>query len=127
MSLLLKRRNKWQVALPVLVLYLLIFSVQAFFNFDIAQKPALSASASFAKVKACNQENVSQTKGRAVPVTKLRLNKRFQQENIPVNLPAGVATPVLYAPLKPHFLSRGNLYHSTFLLAYTLRGPPGSV
>ena len=122
----LKQRNvnTWFVKLPVMMIYLMFFAVQLFFNFDIAQRSALLNYSTITKVESGHKTVVHQGKSKPTATSKIRLNKRFQPSSIPAILDCIPDQPVYYAPLKPVALTRGSLYQFDFYSAHTLRGPP---
>lgn len=124
MSLKQRKLNTWFVKLPVMMIYLMFFAVQLFFNFDIAQRSALVGHSSISNLESGHKTVVHQDKAKPTATTKIRLNKRFQPSSIPVILNDIPELPVLYAPLTPMALAAGNLYQFDFYSAHTLRGPP---
>ncbi|MES2332293.1 MAG: hypothetical protein V4539_21980 [Bacteroidota bacterium] len=107
-----------------MILYLLFFAVQVFFNFDVAQKKPLAQNTAFAKSSAGHSKNLQHYKSKPHSTSKIRLNKRFQPTTIPGIFHDLADVPVLYAQLKPVPLSQGNLYSLVFLSTHSLRGPP---
>ncbi|MES2373871.1 MAG: hypothetical protein V4557_14930 [Bacteroidota bacterium] len=106
-----------------MILYLLFFAVQIFFNFDIAQKIVTPQYTVFAKASG-RSENIQQDKTKSHAASKVRLNKRFQPSGIVGIFHDLVKVPAIYEELKPTALTVGNSYSFIFLSAYTLRGPP---
>jgi hypothetical protein len=119
-----KRSFPWSIKLPVLILYLAFFTVQIFFNFDIAQKTTVAQKTYGAISVSSDRENIKQVSSKSLPTSKIRLNKRFQPSTIPIIFHDLVIVPVAYSELKLTSLSEGNLYAFAYLATHTLRGPP---
>jgi hypothetical protein len=124
MSLKQRKVNTWFVKLPVMMIYLMFFAVQLFFNFDIAQRSALQNYSAITKVVSGHKTAIHQDDSRPTCKTKIRLNKRFQPSTIPVILNGAPEKPLCYAPLKQVALTTSSLYQFNFYSAHTLRGPP---
>ncbi len=126
MHLIQKNNIKWIVKLPVLVLYVLFFTVQIFFNFDTGSRSLIIGENSFHTgfFKSLTKENVKQGEVKTPAKTKIRLNKRFQPSSVP-------GVPVFKTEILPNFgepaqtiLCTANLHASVFHYTHSLRGPP---
>lgn len=118
-----KQQISWFLKLPVLVLYLLFFAVQLFFNHDVSWEIPSSVqltqdgkklSASYAK-EAPVKDPVKQ---------KARLNKRYEPSVIPPVPIQGITLSVSYAPPLIMGVELCQFYPEVFLSACSLRGPP---
>jgi len=112
-----------------MVVYAAFFSVQFFFNFD-----AFPNSQTLCKI--CPFFHNSPDREAAVakssplhssPLHKIRLNKRFQQEDMPPPSIVSIVVPERYIPLRtPDYSKR--LFTPTFVPDNNpLRGPPMSI
>jgi hypothetical protein len=126
MKLTKKIYHHWIVKLTVLVLYLLFFAVQIFFNFDTGSQPLFAGQSTFHTViiRSGSSENIKQGVVSPPVKTKIRLNKRFQPSCIPGLSVINTEMPVFFAEPAQTILCAGNLYASVFQYTHTLRGPP---
>jgi hypothetical protein len=116
--------------LPLLVVYISFFTVQLFYNFDIASHPGnIITSASFQKNEVL-KNNHAVAKKAAFPSEKkenFRLNKRYQPRTV-VCCDAFVLKPVTC-----FVFSKQHVHYSTGFIpfsiprAHSLRGPPFGV
>lgn len=109
--------------MPVLVLYLLFFTVQLFFNHDLSQKifPSIELNRDGKKLSA---SYVKQTPVKDLFKQKVRLNKRYEPSVLPPVPILGMALTVSYAPILTLGIELCQFYPEVFLSACSLRGPP---
>lgn len=106
----------------VLILYLSFFTVQLFFNFDIANssnKPTvykIEPGNHFSVIKKINTE-----KGRKQTT---RLNKRFKPQAILTYYQLSIKSPAYHLSRKTFVPNAGIFIPATFLLSQSFRGPP---
>ena len=119
-------RLSWSLTLPVMILYLLFFTVQLFFNLDIAQH-YLAAPETVVHVSSTSEKQtveIAKDAPKTSLKTKIRLNKRFQPSNIPFSV-AAMAEPVFcYAKPANNCSYASVFYTSAELAVQFLRGPP---
>ena len=125
------RRNYIQVKLfsiPVLVLYSLFFTVQVFFNFDIALSSQGSQPAVFAhKTDKAAPSVFNHSRQQKQGKSKIRLNKRFQPANAPLLNPFSVTIPVVFIDKPVTAIGPDPFHVSPSLTIRSLRGPPAVV
>lgn len=119
------RKNKmlWLSKLPVLLLYLLFFAVQIFFNYGATQhvtshayQKHVSDKLTHSHVKVISSQNLVKSK--------VRLNKRFEPSVIPaVSVPEIIVTVAYSLPRILGYYTC-QYYPEVFLSDYSLRGPP---
>jgi len=112
--------------LPLLLLYLSFFTVQLFYNFDIAGHAADTIYASLQKSDAKKKEIASIKKDTAPTEKKLgfRLNKRYQPQAAITCNPLIIKQVVCYVSSKLHVHYCSGFVPSSFPPAHALRGPP---
>lgn len=113
--------------LPVLLVYLVFFAVQLFYNIDASQHTnALNneSPAVIAKVQAVKHSALQHATTKTQGHGKLRLNKRFQPAAIPVVEAMYAEMPLAFPVQLPTRLPLAVALPSVYLTAHTLRGPP---
>jgi hypothetical protein len=126
MALRKKQLHFWLIHVPVLVVYLLFFGVQLFFNLDInpdssggeccfiaANTPAYTSYTSVAS----DNDN-------AHTHSEIRLNKRFQPSFVDFVPSQEAPRPDWHVLLQTVFTDIAGHYVAGFDHAFTLRGPP---
>jgi hypothetical protein len=110
--------------LPLLLLYISFFIVQLFYNFDIASRPADTASISLHKN---NPETVKKATIPAGKKISFRMNKRYHPQ------PAVTCNLIIIKPVICYVTSKLHVHYSTGFIpsstppAHSLRGPPAVV
>jgi hypothetical protein len=113
--------------LPLLLLYISFFTVQLFFNFDIANhsinSPQLYSykelSATRIAPVVVNKTNKGKTKQQTI-----RLNKRFEPQAILVHHGMEVKGPVYCSNIKLPGIRKKMILSSPYLYSQSFRGPP---
>ncbi|MES2003577.1 MAG: hypothetical protein V4450_03570 [Bacteroidota bacterium] len=116
----------WSVTVPVLLLYLLFFAVQIFFNLDVTQRNLVvsETTAQLSHVPEHHPAKIAGSVNKTSLKTKVRLNKRFEPSNIPFSV-ASVTEPVIcYAEPVNSCSYVSAFYTSAELAVQSLRGPP---
>lgn len=118
-----RQQINWFYKLPVLVLYLLFFVVQLFFNHDLSPKlfSAVNLTQGNKKVPVSSVKEVSSKEGFT---QKVRLNKRYEPSVIPTVPFQEITLTVFYAPPLTLGIALCQFYPEVFLSACFLRGPP---
>ncbi len=119
----------WLAKMPLLLLYISFFTVQLFYNFDIANHAATNAAISIHKVakQQSGQSTVKKAAESPDKKTSFRLNKRYHPQ------PAIVCNTVVYKPLICLVSSKLHVHYSSGFIpfslpsAHSLRGPPSVV
>ena len=123
----LNRLSSYFIKLPVLLVYLVFFTVQLFYNIDTAQHshPVYRLSLEqYLQKQPGKQSLVKHASTKTQVHSKLRLNKRFQPAAIPVLGAISVELPLVYAvPLQTRLPNTVSL-PSIYPMAHALRGPP---
>jgi hypothetical protein len=113
--------------LPLLVLYISFFTVQLFFNFDIATaQPANGTSVSFHQ-NSKGKNNLSVVRKAGFPSDKkvtIRLNKRYQPRTAITCSPLIVQPIICLISSKLHVHYSAGFIPSSIPPAHSLRGPP---
>jgi small-conductance mechanosensitive channel len=119
------RKNKipWLSKLPVLLLYLLFFAVQIFFNYGAVQQ-VVSPSSQKHRLFKIIHSHIKVISSQQLVKSKIRLNKRFEPSVIPpISVPEIAITVVQVSPkTMGHYQCR--YYPEIFLSDHSLRGPP---
>lgn len=113
--------------LPVLLVYLVFFAVQLFYNIDAAQHTnplSNESSAVVAKLHAVKHAALKHATTKTQGHGKLRLNKRFQPAATPVVEALSAEMPLAFPVHLPTRLPLAVALPSVYLTAHTLRGPP---
>ncbi len=119
------RDHHWFIKLPVLLVYLLFFAVQIFFNLDVTHKPfSHQHTVRVNENKTVHAANIKQGDHKTPGTAKIRLNKRFQPSSLPYTISSVAELPLIYATISQEDLHSGDLYSSVFLYTHSLRGPP---
>jgi len=121
-----KKNLNWVFKLPVLVIYLLFFTVQIFFNLDTSPQSFIvkQSRVHASEYKTVHAQNVIKGVNKTPGKTKVRLNKRFQPSSIPCIISNIAAAPAIYIePLQIGFYTRA-FNSSAILSIHSLRGPP---
>lgn len=117
-------KTTYQFLLSTLLLgfYLAFISIQVLFNFDTNSGNQACVSTVFPQLG-----NFKSVKGISAPGSSrhcLRLNKRFQPENIPAIEVTSTVCPILYLPIEDAFSYSACFIPAPYLQSQTLRGPP---
>jgi hypothetical protein len=110
----------------LLVVYAAFFSVQFFFNFNsVVNTPALCRIYSVLQNSPGGNAAISKTAPlKSSPLHTIRLNKRFQQEDMPPCTLASIVVPERYIPLRTPDYSK-HIFTPSFVPDNNpLRGPP---
>lgn len=112
----------------LLAVYAAFFCVQFFFNFETFSKsasfPAYTHSYSLHKDHRGSAEFAKRAPGNSSSGISFRLNKRFQQEDMPPCEQVSVVVPVRYGILWVHGYYRDAFLPSVTPVNQPLRGPP---
>jgi hypothetical protein len=112
---------------PLLLLYISFFTVQLFFNFDIANhfnSTDLLFSKNIASTKTSALSKEKKAKGKKQSI---RLNKRFEPKAMPAYNVVVIKSPCRYLGTKL-FVSPADVFiPAPFLLSQSFRGPPSVV
>ena len=119
----------WMAKLPLLLLYISFFTVQLFYNFDIANHSVNATQNSIQKTakQKDGQATVKKTNSSSEKKTSFRLNKRYHPQ------PAIVCNTLVYKPLICPISSKLHIHYSSVFIpsslpsAHSLRGPPNVV
>jgi hypothetical protein len=115
----------WITQMPVLIVYLLFFTVQIFFNLDISSRHFRGdIHASINSSGNVHAGNYEQDLHKTPAKSKIRLNKRFQPSGVPCIMGMTVAVPLIYAQSIQVGLHADSHCNAVFLYTYSLRGPP---
>jgi hypothetical protein len=109
----------------LLVVYTSFFTVQFFFNFDIASNTRPSFINPFSGLVVKNHQASEKKAGQhGSHKTNFRLNKRFHPQALPVCNTICAKAPVQY--ISSENISRYNkvFIHAVILINHSLRGPP---
>jgi len=119
-------KQAWVTKLPILVVYLLFFTVQILFNLDTTQQPFAVQGGTLYSSQ-CNTLHVESFK-KSVDHTPLksniRLNKRFQPSHTPCIISTIVEVPAVYIEPLQIGTYKSIYYSSAILYTPSLRGPP---
>ena len=114
------------VKIPVVVVYVLFFSVHLFFNFNTANRTNNHCGSTISAVSS-SVTTIVKVNTQPVKKVNVRLNKRFQPANVPGCNPFYIEIPLCFIEIKKGFC-RSNPVISTYQIsARTLRGPPNVV
>jgi hypothetical protein len=112
----------------LLAVYAAFFSVQFFFNFEAfsntGSSPTYTHSASLHKDHRERAEFTKKSPGNSSSGISFRLNKRFQQEDMPPCEQTSIVAPVRYGAHSVHGYYRGAFLPSVTPVNQPLRGPP---
>lgn len=119
----LKNKMPWLSKLPVLLVYLLFFAVQLFFN-NGASQPSFSAVSHQLESSAVTRAHTKAKCSQSIVRQKIRLNKRYEPAVIPGIAVPAIIIPVIHVSPKTmgHYICQ--YYPEVFLSDYSLRGPP---
>ncbi len=118
-----RQQINWFYKLPVLVLYLLFFTVQLFFNHDVSSRPFSSVQLT-QDSKQSSASSIKEAPAKDPLKHKVRLNKRYEPSVIPPVLFQGMVLAVCYASPVTLGVELCQFYPQVFLSACSLRGPP---
>jgi len=121
------RTYNWLSKLPILVVYLLFFTVQIFYNLESnrrlfnAQRAAVE---SYQNTVGQGKVSVKKTTAHSQSHRKLWLNKRYEPSTFPV--PALIVTEIPGLHIEPLKIGTDIIQYYTAVLVsgYGLRGPP---
>lgn len=115
----------WLSKLPVLLVYLLFFAVQLFFNNGASQSSFSAVSHQLGSSAVTHAHAHAKAKSsQSIVRQKIRLNKRFEPAVIPGIAVPAIIIPVIHVSPKTmgHYICQ--YYPEVFLSDYSLRGPP---
>ena len=118
-----RQQINWFYKLPVLVLYLLFFTVQLFFNHDVSPR-AISSVQLTQQNKNSSASSIKESSTKEPVRQKVRLNKRYEPSVIPPVPFQGMALVVSHTSPIVLGLELCQFYPEVFLSVCTLRGPP---
>lgn len=111
---------------PLLLLYVVFFFVQLFYNFGDSNHRHSALPVSIGQHRVKQQVSVKKSDTENHRYTKIRLNKRFQPETLFLDNAdfVAIAVAAVYPTTANTYCYFGKFIPTTFLQTHLMRGPP---